>query len=99
MMLIDAQCAMNPEDTNNIFWYYFNQVNHGFSINVEEPSWERKIALLFDRQEALTMRAPTTFNTRDQVCCFTYLGLNKSRSCIDDNVKDSAEKVQFMPKV
>ena len=55
MMLIDAQCAMNPEDTNNIFWCYFNYVNHGFSINVEEHRWERKVIGLFVRQEALTM--------------------------------------------
>ena len=70
-------------------------LNHGFSINVEEPSWERKVTGLFDRQEALTMRAFTTFSTGEQVCFFTYLGFNKSRSCIDEILKDSAEKVQF----
>ena len=68
-------------------------MNHGFSINVEEPSWKRKVTGLFDRQEALTMRAPTTFSTGEQVCCFTYLGFKKYRSCIDESLKDSVEKV------
>ena len=45
------------------------------------------------------MRAPTAFCTGEQVCCFTYLGFNKSRSCIDESLKDSAEKVQFMPEI
>ena len=74
-------------------------MNHGFSINVKEPSWERKVTSIFDRQEALTMREPTAFNTRKQVCCFTYLGFNKSISCIDVSLKDSVEKVQFMPEI
>ena len=74
-------------------------MNHGFSINVEEPSWEIKVTILFNRQEALTMRAPTAFSIGEQVYCFTYLGFNKSRSCIDENLKDSIEKVQFMPEI
>ena len=74
-------------------------MNHGFSINVEDPSWERKVRRLFDRQEELTMQEPNTFSTGEQVCCFTYLGFNKSRSCIDASLKDSAEKVQFMPEI
>nr|ABR17345.1 unknown [Picea sitchensis] len=51
-------------------------VNHGFSINVEEPSWERKVTGLFDRQEALTMRAPAAFRTGEQV--LMQYGMNKS---------------------
>ena len=41
------------------------------------------------------MRASTAFSTSEQVCCFTYLGFKKSISCIDENLKDSEEKVQF----
>ena len=59
----------------------------------------KKVTGLFDRQEALTMQAPTAFSTGEQVCCFTYLGFNKSRSYIDESLKDSAEKVQFMPEI
>ena len=53
-------------------------MDHGFSINVEEPSWERKVIGLFDLREALTMRAPTAFSIGEQVCSFTYLCFNKS---------------------
>lgn len=53
-------------------------VNHGFGINVEEPSWERKVTGLFDRQEALTVRAPTGFSTGEQV--LMQYGMNKSNA-------------------
>ena len=45
------------------------------------------------------MRAPTAFSIGEQVCCFTYLGFNKSISCIDERLKDSVEKVQLMPEI
>ena len=51
-------------------------MNHGYRINVEDPSWERKVTGLFDRQEALTMRAPTAFSIGEQgVALFVFMSL------------------------
>ncbi|GLJ51996.1 hypothetical protein SUGI_1105260 [Cryptomeria japonica] len=53
-------------------------VNHGFNIAAEEPSWERRGSGLFNRQEALSMKAPAAFMAGEQV--FMQYGRNKSNS-------------------
>lgn len=68
-----------PFTGNNLAMVPFADfVNHGFSINVEDPSWERKVTGLFDRQEALIMRASTAFRTGEQV--LMQYGKNKSNA-------------------